>query len=375
MNIELKKSFKNPRRNCLMKSRTIARFFILSGILVFLITGCVTIVAKTEAVPSTPTVIIVPTATQSGALQPTVAPLQVALKEYTHKSNIFSLSYPADWVLTEDIGAASMLAPDKSGEIVITAINTSSALDNTQFTDFVNAYEANAFAAMKNYKETKRDIQSDKNYAQVTKTLDISQIPYQISTLYERKGAAIYIETYLTASSAVAKIGPLFTQVDNTFKSNPDYVADLNPYSTSLFAYPYLTNLFSIGIPYTWNFVHNENTTTGIIADVSTSPDGNAIVVIQDKDLGKKVTQPITDAEALKNLKVLSPTARIAHIDPLKDGTIQWSWAPQDGSAQAVSFYKGNGTNFYMITFLFNKGFDVYKATMNDMMNTYTVPQ
>ena len=354
----------------MMKSRTIARFFILSGILALLISGCVTIVAKTEPAPTQP-VIILPTATQAGAVQPTAASLQTALKQYTHKSNSFSLSYPADWVLTEDVGAASMLAPDKSGEIVITAINTGNALDATQFTNFVSAYEANAFAAMKNYKETKRDIQSDKNYAQVTKTLDISQIPYKISTLYERKDKVIYIETYLTAASAVAKIGPLFTQVDNSFKSIPVAAANLNPYSTSLFPYPYLTNLFSIGLPYTWKFEHHE--VNGVVADVSTSPDQNAVVVIQDKDLGKEVTSAVADAEAANNLKVLSPTATVAHVEPLQNGTIQWSWAPQDGSTQAVSFYKGKGNDFYMITFMFNKGFNIYEATMNDIMGTYKV--
>ena len=133
-----------------MKSKTITRFLVISLILAFLMTGCVTIVAKTEPAPTpTQSVIIVPTATlsttvqptQTPAVQPTVAPtatVQPALKEYTSKSNSFSVSYPADWNTTENLSSVTFNSTDKSEYISIVAVNTGTELDATAFTNFIS---------------------------------------------------------------------------------------------------------------------------------------------------------------------------------------------------------------------------------------------
>jgi hypothetical protein len=378
-----------------MKSKTIVRFFIVNVILALLMAGCITIVTKTEPAPTQPksveptltqaaltqTVIVQPTKTQAATVQPTLtqaATVQPSLKEYSHISNSFSLSYPADWKLTEYATSASIISPDQSEYISIFVLNTGNELDATLFTNFVNAYEVNNFSAIINYKETKRDIQPDKNYALVTKTLDINKIPSVATTQYEKKGKVIYIENYIIAVSAISKWSSVFTQVVNSFKSNPAYAENWTPYTTSLLTYHGVNNLFTINIPTTWKFQKDLN---GVIGqDISISPDGNGYVMIQEHDLGKEVTRPVADAEALRLVKDMDENARIAHIDTFKDGTkedtIQWTWAPQNGRFQAVSLHKGNGTVFYMITFVIGKGYtNIYGPTMNDLMKTYTVPQ
>ena len=368
-----------------MKSKTITRFLVISLILAFLMTGCVTIVAKTEPAPTpTQSVIIVPTATlsttvqptQTPAVQPTVAPtatVQPALKEYTSKSNSFSVSYPADWNMTETLSSVNFISADTSGGIYFVAVNTGAELDATAFTNFVSAYEANDFASIKNYKEVKRDIQPDNNSALVTKTLDLNQIPSAVATSYIKIGKVIYIGTYLTSASAASQWGPVITQVINTFKSNPAYAEDLIPYNSASSPYYDPKNLFTINLPDTWTFkVLSTNTLTHV---ASISPDGMAVIVIQEENLGHEVTRPVGDAEALRLIKKINEQDRITHIDTIKDGTkdgtIQWSWAPQTGTSQEVSLHKGIGNEFFMITFMITKGFDFYQSTMTDLMTNY----
>ena len=368
----------------------IRRFFVISMILSFLMTGCVTIVAKTEPAPTpTQSVIIVPTATQSTTVQPTQTPavqptvgptatVQPALKEYTSKSNSFSVNYPADWTLAESPGWVSFISTDKSGIILIAAVNTGTELDATAFTNFVSTYETNAWAAMKNYKEIKRDIQPDNNSALVSKTLDYNQIPSIVATSYIKSGKVIYFQTYMSSVSAASQWGPVFTQVVNSFKSNPAYAEDLIPYTTVNMPYNDPKNLFSIVVPATWTY--KDLSTNTLNGGASISPDGHAIVVIQEENLGQEVTRPVGDAEALRLIKKMHEEDRITHIDTLKDGTkdgtIQWIWAAQNGSVQAVSLHKGIGNEFFMVTFLIDKGFDFYQSTMNDLMtNTYKIAQ
>jgi len=319
--------------------------------------------------------------TQTPAVQPTVAPtatVQPALKEYTSKSNSFSVSYPADWNTTENLSSVTFNSTDKSEYISIVAVNTGTELDATSFTNFINANEAMSFAVNKNYKETKREIQPDNNGAMVSKTLDINQIPSQAATQYVKIGKVIYIKTYIASVSAASQWVDAFTQVDNTFKSNPAYAEDFIPYTTFSLPYHDPRNLFTINIPFSWTY---KNSSTNAFTSVaSISPDGHAAIIIQEEDLGHEVTRPVGDAEALRLIKLMFENTRIAHIETLKDdtkdGTIQWSWAPQNGLSQEVSLHKGIGNVFYMITFMIDKGFDFYQSTMNDFItNSYKVAQ
>jgi hypothetical protein len=382
-----------------MKVRAMGRFFVIGGILASLIAGCgVTVSLKTNGnatptptqsieVKMTQAALVEPTLTQSATVQPSLtqtatvqptlaqtATVQPILKEYTSKGNSYSLSYPADWnVAYEDLVYAGFEPTDKSGLIYVSVANTGYELDAALFTAFVSAYETNRYFGNKNYKEVKRDILPDENYALVTKTLDKDKIPWKIGTLYTKIGKVIYIQSYQSTDSTASNLGPVFEQVAKSFKSNPAYAEDFTPYSTSTLSYSDPKDLFTIKVPDSWTY--KDLSTKALNSFAAISPDGHGVIIIQEKDLGKAVTRPVADAEALRLIKAIDIDARIATIEIFKDGTkggtTQWNWAPKNGLFQAVSLHKGNGTVFHMVTFIIDKGFEFYQSTMNDLMTNY----
>jgi len=106
--------------------------------------------------------------------------------EYKHPSNSFSISVPADWTSSENSGYVFLSSPDQNVFVELLAENTVNALDADAFTKTINAIEFNVFSWNKNYTETKREVQADKGYAIITKTLDINTAPFQASTIYEQ---------------------------------------------------------------------------------------------------------------------------------------------------------------------------------------------
>jgi hypothetical protein len=120
--------------------------------------------------------------------QPTAIPTPAlpAMVEYKHPSNSFSISVPADWTSSENSGYVFLSSPDQNVFVELLAENTVNALDADAFTKTINAIEFNVFSWNKNYTETKREVQADKGYAIITKTLDINTAPFQASTIYEQ---------------------------------------------------------------------------------------------------------------------------------------------------------------------------------------------
>ncbi len=348
--------------------KTISTLLVMGLLLAACSSSVQTVVVTATAAPTT---IIVPTATAKPTTQP--PPALPKMVEYKHPSNSFSISAPADWALTEKSGYALFLSPDQTGFVEILAENTIETLSAEAFTNAINALEFNVYSGYKNYKETKRDLQADKGYAIVTKTLDANMVPFQVATIYEQKEKALYVESYYSAVSAVNATGPIFTAMDNSFKSNPAYVADLSPFTSAPFSYTDPNNLYSLLIPSMWKFEDAKQNGSVI---TFTSPDSNGIIMLVKIDMGKTVTRAIADTQALDMLKAMFNDTRVAKTEVLNNGSIQMSWAPKSGGLQGLSIYKWSGTKWYFLTWMANAGFEgVYGPVFDQSIGSYKIPE
>jgi len=292
--------------------------------------------------------------------------------EYKHPSNSFSISVPADWTSSENSGYVFLSSPDQNVFVELLAENTVNALDADAFTKTINAIEFNVFSWNKNYTETKREVQADKGYAIITKTLDINTAPFQASTIYEQIWKVLYVENYFTTVSGVAKSGPIFTAMDNSFKSNPAYAEDLSPFTSAPFTYTDPDNLYSLSIPALWTF--DDANKNGLVITY-TSPDANAIIILVKKDLGKTVTRALADSNALDLLKVNSDV-RVSKTETIKNGSIKMTWASKPGGVQGVSTYKWSGTTLYYLSWMFNTGFEKsYGPVFDQSLASLQIPE
>lgn len=295
-----------------------------------------------------------------------------SMKEYIHPSNTFSLMVPSDWKTTENTGYVLFSAADGNAHVEIFAENTVNALTNDQFSKTIDALETNVFSVNKNYKETKREIQSDKGYAIISKTFDVNKVPFQCSTIYEIKEKGLYVESYYSAVSAVDKMGPLFTQMDTSFKSNPAYLTDLDPFTSGPATYTDSDNLFSILVPAIWTPKYQNG---GAVVTFA-SPDDNAYVILVKENEGKTVTRGMADKRTLELLKKFSSDVRIDKTTVLENGSILMSWAPKSGGLQAATIYKWSGKMWFALTWMVNSGFEkIYSPAFNQSMDSYTLPE
>jgi hypothetical protein len=326
--------------------------------------------AAQTAVPTATTAVIAPTTTPNPTTIPT--PALPKMVEYKHPSNSFSISVPADWTKSENSGYVLFSSPDQKAAVELLAGNTINTLDADTFTKTINSFEFNVFSPNKNYKETKRDVQADKGYAVISKTLDVNTAPIQIATIYELKGKVMYIESYYSAVSAVNSSGPIFTALDNSFKSDPAYAEDLPPFTSAVIVYTEPNNFYSLGVPSLWTY-DDPNKNGSVIT--YTSPDTNGIIMLVEIDFKKTVTRTIADTRALEMLKSMYNDVRISKTEVLKNGSIQMTWAPKSGGVVGLSIYKWNGTVWYMMTWMANVGFEVlYGPVFNQSMASYQIP-
>ena len=362
-----------------MKQNIIRRFLVLICVAALLITGCnATVSIKSNTPPTTAptakianTAIIVPTATPKPTTQPT--PTMPKMVIYTHPSNSFSISVPEDWTKAENTGYVLFSSPDQTVFVELAAENTIETLSAEAFTNAINAFEFNVYSGYKNYKETKRDVQADKGYAVVAKDLDVNKVPFQVATIYEQKEKALFIESYYSAVSVVSATGPIFTAMDNSFKTNPAYVADLSPFTSTPFTFTDPNNLYSLLIPSLWT--QNDTKKNGSVVTY-TSPDSNAIIMLVKIDLGKTVTRALADTTALDMLRNMFSDMRVAKTEILKNGSIQLNWAPKSGGLQGLSIYKWSGTQWFFLTWMANAGFEnIYGPVFNQSIPSYTLPQ
>ncbi len=342
----------------------------IKTICTLLVLGLIMAACGGAAQPVAPTAIIVPTATPKATTIPTPAlPKMVA---YKHPSNSFSVSAPADWKPSENTGYVLFSSPDQNAFVEFSVENLGFTLAADAFTTTINALEFNVFSNNKNYKETKRDVQADKGYAIITKTLDVNKIPFQVATIYELQGKVIYIESYYTAVSAVQATGPIFTAMDNSFKKDPAYAEDLVPYTTNLLAYQDPNNLYSISVPSLWTY-DDPNKNGSVIS--WNSADKNAYIMLVKMDLGKTVTRAQADTKALDLLKSFFSDVRISKTTVLENGSIALAWAPKSGGVQGVSIYKWSGTVWYMLVWMINSGFEnIYSSVFSQSIASYTIP-
>jgi hypothetical protein len=295
------------------------------------------------------------------------------MKEYTDPSKSFSISVPTDWTSTEINGYAFLSSPNKNAFIELLAANTINVLDADAFTKSINAFEFNNFSRNKNYTETKRELQADKGYAIIAKTLDVNTVPFQAVTIYEQKGKVLYVESYFAAVSAVIQTGPIFTAMDNSFKSNPANAEALSPFTSSLFVYTDPGGLYSLDIPALWT--KNDANKNGEIITYA-SPDTNAIILLAKKDLGKAVTRDLADSKALDLLKLIYEDVVVSITETLENGSIRITWAPKSGGLQGITIYKWKGTIWYGLTWEVNAGSETnYVPVLNQSIVSFKVSE
>ncbi len=307
--------------------------------------------------------------------QPTATPSasQPINKEYVHPSNIFSLMAPSDWKVTENKGYVLFSSPDETAYVEIFAENTVEVLNAERFSQAIDSFEHNAFSGNKNYKETKREIQLDKGYAIISKSFDINKVPFQCSTIYEIKEKALYVESYYSAVSAVAITGPIFSSMDGSFKSNPAYVEDLDPFTSGPFTYNDPEGLYSLLAPSLWSYEDTKK--DGSVISLA-SPDQNAYIMLVKEIQGKIVTRAIADKRTLDFLRALYSDVRIDKTVVLPNGSIIMSWAPKSGGLQAASIYKWSGKVWFILTWMANTGFEkTYGPAFSQSMDSYTLPK
>ena len=327
--------------------------------------------AAQPAAPTTTMAVKMPTTPPQPTVTPT--PALPTMKEYKDPSNSFSVSVPVDWTSEEGSGNVILNSPDQNALVNLLAVNTVNALDADAFTKAINAFEFNIFSRNKNYAETKRDVQADKGYAIITKTLDINTVPFQISTQYEQKGKVLYVESYYSAVSAVSQYGPIFTAMDNSFKTNPAYAEDLLPFTSAPFTYTDPDNLYSLFIPSLWTFtdVNKDGSVIGY-----TSQDENAVIMLVKLDLGKNVTRALADSNALKLLKSMASDALVSKTETLKNGSIQKTWASKAGGLGGLSIYKWSGTIWYFLTWVLSAGSGKsYSPVLDQSIASYQIPE
>jgi hypothetical protein len=317
----------------------------------------------------------IPPSINSYQTQPTATPTtnQPNLKEYIHPSNTFSLMAPSDWKVTENKGYVLFSSPDETAYVEIFAENTIDALNAERFSQAIDSLEHNVFSGNKNYKETNREIQKEKGYAIISKSFDINKVPFQCSTIYEIKEKALYVESYYSAVSAVAKTGPIFSSMDSSFKSNPAYVEDLDPFTSGPFTYNDPDGLYSLLAPSLWTYEDAKK--NGAVITLA-SPDQNAYIMLVKEIQGKTVTRAIADKRTLDFLRALYSDIRIDKTEVLPNGSIIMSWAPKSGGLQAASIYKWSGKVWFILTWMANTGFEkTYGPAFNQSMDTYTLPK
>jgi hypothetical protein len=349
--------------------KTICTILVLSLVLVACSATVQTVVVTATTAPTT---IIVPTATPKPTIQPTQALPKMV--EYTHPSNSFSILVPEDWTsVGESAGGAMFSSPDQTGMVALQVENTGNVLNADEFTKAVDAFEINGFSPYKNYKQTNREIQTDKGYAIISKTMDMNAIPFQAATIFEQKGKVLYAETYISAVSAVSATGPIFTAMDNSFKSNPAYGEDLSPFTTITHLYADPNNLFSLKVPALWTYEDSQKNGSVI---TYTSPDSNAVIMLVKTDMGKAVTRALADTTALEMLKKMFSDVRIAKTEVLKNGSYQMSWASKSAGAVGLNIYKWSGSIWYFLLWLANPGFEnIYGPAFDQSIASYAIPE
>ena len=341
--------------------KTICTFFVI-GLILAACGG-----AAQPAVPTATIAVKAPTTPPQPTAIPT--PALPTMVEYKHPSNSFSISVPADWTSSENSGYVMLSSPDQTALVELFAENTVNALDADAFTIAINAFEFNIFSPNKNYKETKRDVQTDKGYAIIAKTLDVNTIPFQASTIYEQIGKVLYVESYYTAVSAVSESGPIFTAMDNSFKSNPAYAEDLSPFTSAPFTYTDPGNLYRLLIPSLWTFADPQKDGSVI---TYTSPDNAAVIMLVKIDLGKTVTRALADSSALDFLKAMSGDTRVSKTEALKSGSIKMTWASKTSNVQGTSIYKWSGTTWFFLTWLLNSSLEkTYSLSLDQSLISY----
>jgi hypothetical protein len=362
-----------------MKQNAIQKYIVLSIILALFLSGCGATISIKSNTPATitpttkpaATAIIVPTATPKPTIEPTPALPKMVV--YTHPSNSFSISVPADWTKSENSGYVFLSSPDQSASVELAAENTNTPLSAEAFTKAINAFEFNVFARNKNYKEASRDVQVDKGVGYIGKTLDLNKIPYRVMTVYTQVDNALYIQSYYATESTAETSAPLLKAMIESFKTNIAYIADLPPFTSYPIIYSDPNNFFSLWVPSIWTY---EDTQKDGSVIAYSAPDNTAAIMLIKLNMGETVTRTAADTNSLVFLRTLYKDVRIAKTAVLKNGSIQMTWGSKSGKMQGECIYKWNGTYQYFLIWMTGDSFvSVYAPVFNQSISSYVIPE
>jgi len=311
------------------------------------------------------------------SVNPTATVGAVQLKTYTHPSNSFSFTYPADWTI-EEIGEGDVVCmnADQSGVFSISVINTGYELESGAYGTLVTALETNLWVGYKNYTEVKRETftEQDSNFIQISKTLDINQIPYQAITTYNQIGQAVYWITMFKTDNITEESANSLVNIFASEKNNQEYVKDLVPYMTSIGILTGPDNLFTMNTPISWTYQHAEDNTG--TSDIYTSPDVLSLVVNLYVKGDTALTQKEAEAQSKDLLKsMVGDQVHIASTEVLDDGHTHWNYTFEDSLTGEV-FLKPVGNDLEFLMYFYATAYEnVFSPVMQSMFGSYAAGQ
>lgn len=302
--------------------------------------------------------------------------------EYSHPSGLFTFTPPKDWAMTEKPYGAVFVSPDQKDYIGITVTNTIYPLAQDALQNFITANEENRFSSYSQYKQVSSTMHLDQGEALIAKTLvDENGTPQAVETFYKQSDAAVYVVHMWATIESPSQIEAIFNQYANvavSFTINSSTIAQYPAYPWT-FHFTGANDVYEIDIPQPW--AHSHEDFPNVADEVFFAPDDNAAIEILVYDDGKQtMNQSIAGKVALEVLNQVytkgSNDVKITSDKPGQaQGTERLDWKSKTGGYQGATFFRGNGTNLTLLTFLFVNGFqDDYQFMVDYTMSTYTLP-
>ncbi len=305
-----------------------------------------------------------------------VAPFTLSNSIYSHPSGIFDTYPPEGWSQEEDSGSTLFSAPDDSGAVYFQVTNTGFQLNADEFTNFVNAREANSFGGFEGYAEVNRDIDTSQGVAGVTKDLLFNGIPQRVYTFYGQHDQAIYALDFWADSDVFDAYMDVY---ENMIDGTTVYSDRAAAQDTYLWVYDFYGpgDLFTMEVPIGFEYTYSEDTGDAIvIVDSFYSPDGNMVIENVAYDDGETISKSVAGQFALQLLHAFyAEDIKITGDKVQPDGSERLTWYSPSGGYSGISFFESRGTTFLLLSLWWDDDYeDVYASVVDNAINTYSVP-
>lgn len=328
--------------------------------------------AATEPPPTEPS----PTeAPPTEAAEESAATPELDSAPYAHYLGFFEVYPPAGWTMNESDGGATFIAPDESGYVEVEVNNTGEALDGASFERFVDAREINYFGQSDGFEIVDYQIDPDFGVARVTKELISDGVPQRVFTFYDQYGPAIYAYDFWADSDVADAYAPAFEEIISSATVDFEAVEELADVYYWIYPFYGPGDLFSIEVPVSWNYVHEEE--ENVIVDTFYSPDEHGIIQNITYDDGTEISRSDAGAFALELLKeVYASDIQISDDQVQADGSERLTWRSPSGAYSGISFLETRGTTFLLFSVLWDDAYeDAYRDTLEYTIETYDVPE